>query len=166
MCFHERKTPAKIVTCVSGIVVMCGIVMLVNTIVFAAGTSESLMDADLGDVTETAKKFRNGSLATLLVFSIVAILTGLAGTLCLCKGPWSSGHIGWPIGYGIVLFFVWVVTLVMGSIVLAVSTTSSNSIHEFCEQQKIVDQDYDWIRGQIETIDRTLNAYSSTYMCS
>jgi hypothetical protein len=49
MCFADRKKPALIVTVLSVIVILCGIIMVVESIVFA--TQQDVYEADLGDMS-------------------------------------------------------------------------------------------------------------------
>ncbi len=118
MCFKERKKPALIVTILSVLVVLCGITMIIETIIFAV--SSNILDADLGTVTNAAAKFKTITYAILLAFACLAFVTGIFGTTCGCK-PCAKGSICWPVWFGISLFFVWIITLIVGAILTAIS---------------------------------------------
>lgn len=49
MCFHNRKTPACIVTIMSIIMALGGVVLFIESIVFQ--TKASLVTTDLGEFT-------------------------------------------------------------------------------------------------------------------
>lgn len=133
MCFEDRKKPALIVTILSAIIILCGLIMVVESIIFAA--QDDVLSADLGTVSEQAANFKNLSYGTLLAFSFMAIITGLAGTTCGCK-PCAKGNICCPILFGIALFFVWLITLIVGSIITAVSFSGPEQIQTFCDSSK------------------------------
>jgi VIT1/CCC1 family predicted Fe2+/Mn2+ transporter len=67
-------------------------------------------------------RFKNIIFAILIAFSSLAILIGILGTLCKCNPCKKS--ICWPVWFGIMLFFVWIVTLIIGSILTAISFSS------------------------------------------
>jgi len=173
MCFESRKKPALIVTILSTIIILAGLVMVVESIVFASGAN--VLDADLGQVTEQAHKFKSLSYGSLLAFSFLAIITGIAGTTCGCK-PCRGGNICWPIMFGISLFFVWLITLIIGSIITGVSMSGPEQIQKFCDEsqpwynntsnQTTNTDGYTWVQQSIWYIDQGLNGYSSHYMCS
>ena len=82
-CFKERKTPATCVFWLSFLVMACGIAMLVESIIWQY--KESILTADLGDISANLNRFKTASFAILIAFSCTAILVGLSGTFCLCK---------------------------------------------------------------------------------
>jgi hypothetical protein len=65
-----------------------------------------------------------------MAFSCSAILVGACGVGCFCKP--CKEKIALPIIYGIFLFFVWVIILVIGIVVTAVSFFSPEAIQSFC----------------------------------
>lgn len=125
MCFADRKKPALIVTVMSVLVIICGIIMVVESIVFA--TQRNVIDEDFGDVSASMSQFKSASMASLLVFSLLAIITGVSGATCGCK-PCAKGGICWPIIYGVLLLLVWSVTLIVGAIVTGVAVTGPETI--------------------------------------
>lgn len=109
------------------IVIMCGIVMLVNSIVFAARQGDSM-----SSVNEAAKTFSRGIVAALLVFSIWALGVGISGLMCFCK--WCrEGGCCWAVIYGCVLFIAWIFFIIMGSIVTGISMSGPETIQAFCD---------------------------------
>lgn len=101
----------------SVIVMLCGFIMFICSIVFASQQEDSI-----SNVSEAAEKFSNGSFATLLIFSLWAMAVGFSGTLCFCK--WcAEGSICWPIIYGVTLFVAWIMFVIMGAVVTSMSVT-------------------------------------------
>ena len=158
MCFEERKKPACIVVSLSVVVILCGFIMFICSIVFAAQQDDSI-----SNVSDAAKSFANGSFATLLIFSMWAMAVGFSGTLCFCK--WcAEGSICWPILYGVTLFVAWIIFLIMGSVVTSVSISGPEQIQAFCDGES--SENVDWIRDSVDEIDSTINHFASQYMCS
>ena len=129
MCFQNRKTLATIITVMSIIVALGGVVLLIESIVFE--TKGSLMRADLGSITTSVAMFRNGTFIAMLVASIVAILIGLLGSLCLCK-VCERNSCCLSIGYGTTIFFVWIVFIVVGAILTAFAFLSPDQVQSLC----------------------------------
>jgi len=50
MCFKERKTPATVVTVLSAIVIILGIIMVVESAVYYS--QGSILTANLGTITD------------------------------------------------------------------------------------------------------------------
>jgi hypothetical protein len=72
-----------VVTILSILVTIGGLVMLIMAIAFLAG-KESILDADLGDINILTTAFKGGVGAALLIVSLVALTLGIAGSLCAC----------------------------------------------------------------------------------
>lgn len=119
MCFKEREKPAKIVVFLSVLVILCGVVMFIESVVYQS-TGNNIFTADLGTWTENVAKFKNVTGGFLIAFSLVAFFTGIGGASCNC-GPCAKGNICYPIIYGILIMFVWIVVLVIGIVLTAVS---------------------------------------------
>lgn len=129
MCFKERKTPALIVTILSVFIALCGIAMIIETIIFVL--SSNIFDADLGTLSDAAAKFKTVSYAILLAFACLAFITGILGTTCGCK-PCAKGSICWPVWFGLSLFLVWIITLIIGAILTAISFSGVDQLQAFC----------------------------------
>ena len=165
MCFEDRKKPALIVTILSVIVILCGVVMTIESIVFA--TQDDALSADLGSVSQSMGDFKNASMASLLIFSLLTIVTGIAGATCGCK-PCAKGSICWPIIYGTLLLIVWLVTLIIGAIITGVSVSGPEALQTFCDggEETSDGMRLEWVKEQIDIVDEAINGYSSHYMCS
>ena len=111
----------------------CGIAMLVESIIWQY--KDSILTADLGDISNTLSTFRTASFAILLAFSCTAFLVGLSGAFCLCKPCHKDGKGGccWPIFFGSTLFIVWVIWILIGAFVTGVSFAGPNQIQQFCD---------------------------------
>jgi hypothetical protein len=98
-----------------------------SAIYFTAG---SILTTDLGTITEKVKTFHSSTFGVLMAFSCTAILVGAFGAGCFCKP--CKEKIALPIIYGIFLFFVWVIILVIGIVVTGISYSSPGAIQSFC----------------------------------
>jgi hypothetical protein len=163
MCFKDRKKPALIITILSVFVVLCGVTMIVESIIFAL--QDDIMTADLGTISQAAGKFKTVVYAILLGFACLALVTGIIGTTCGCK-PCAKGSICYPVWFGILLFFVWIVTLIVGAIICAISFTGETQLQQFCKGTNVGSDRTQWMTDQINSIDVSINKYSSNYMCS
>ena len=121
---EERKQPALLVSILSGIVVVCGFVMLGVSITFN-NNEEDIFNADFGDKEEALQSVKSLTFGGLLIFSLFAVLIGAAGLTCGMK-PCAEGgckRIG-PILFGVSLMFVWLVYLVVGIVIGGTSTAA------------------------------------------
>jgi hypothetical protein len=66
-----------------------------------------------------------------MAFSCSAIIVGAFGAGCLCKP--CANSIALPVIYGIFLFFIWIIILIVGLVVTGISVTSPSTLQSFCE---------------------------------
>ena len=130
MCFPTRKLPSLIVSGLSAIVVILGLILLIMSIIFQTG--ESVLTADMGDLTDFAAVFKNGIFAIVLIFSLLAIAVGAFGVGFQCK-PCRKSPCGFAVCYGISIGMIWVAFIITGAIVTTVSTVSSNAVGKVCD---------------------------------
>ena len=161
MCFKERKKPAMILTILSVIVILLGILMVIESAIYF--TAGSILTTDLGTLTDKVKSFHSSTFGVLMAFACSAILVGAFGAGCFCKP--CKEKIALPILYGIFLFFVWVIILVIGIVVTAVSFSSPEAIQSFCTGDASNSR-VAFISDQIESIDVSINNYANSFMCS
>lgn len=155
MCFKERKKPAMIVTILSVVVILLGILMVIESAIYF--THGSILTTDLGTITEKVKSFHSSTFGVLMAFSCSAILVGACGAGCFCKP--CKDKIALPIIYGIFLFFIWVIILVIGIVVTAVSYSSPDAIQSFCTGTT-GNSRLGFISDQIDSIDVSINNYA------
>jgi hypothetical protein len=98
-----------------------------------------------------------------MAFSCSAIIVGAFGAGCLCKP--CANSIALPVIYGIFLFFIWIIILIVGLVVTGISVTSPSTLQSFCEGSG-GNARLSFISDQISTIDVQISSYASTYMCS
>lgn len=122
-------------TILSVLIIIAGIVMLILSIMFQTGT-DNIMDADLGEMTSDIEQFKNAMFATLLVFSLVAIGTGIGGALCGCA-PCRKASCCWAVVYAIPLGLTWLVYLIVGIVITGVSTQGVDTIQRFCDAEDL-----------------------------
>lgn len=130
MCFKSRKGPALIVSGLSVFVVIFGLLLLVMAIIFQS--SNSVLTADMGDLTEFISRFRVGVFIVVLLFAIVALAVGGAGVCCQCK-PCRKSPCAFAACYGISIGLVWIVFIIVGSIVTGVSNVGPKQIKSICD---------------------------------
>lgn len=123
MCFQERKTGAIIVAILSVLVMLLGVVMLIECVVFSSSTT--VLNADMGDFKE-ANNFASSMFYTLLLVSIVAVIMGALGLTCMAKPCIHSRC--WVVTYGITIIIIWVIFAVVGFIIVAVSTNGPETV--------------------------------------
>ena len=123
MCFQDRKTGAIIVAILSVLVMLLGVAMIIECIVFSSRTT--VLNANLGDFKE-ANDFASTIFYILILVSIVAVFMGGCGLTCLAKPCVKSRF--WVITFGITLVMVWVVFVVIGAVVAAVATNGPETV--------------------------------------
>lgn len=166
MCFNRREKPAKIVTGLSVLVLICGIVMLINCIIFA-GDKDAFFNED-EQWEEDQGLAMGGVISSLIIFSILAIFVGCAGMCCSCK-PCAEGGLCWPIVYGTCMTFIWVVFMVVGCVIASVSIAGPQQLETFCADGTVdteKEAQFGYLRDAINEIDYQINGYSTVYMCS
>ena len=129
---EERKNPALLVTVLSGIVVICGFVMLGVSVSFK-NNKDDIFNADFGDKERALNQVKSLTFGGLLIFSLIAVFIGAAGLTCGMK-PCAEGgckRIG-PILFGLSLMFVWLVYLIVGVVIGGASVTAQGQIDNFC----------------------------------
>jgi len=123
-CFKTRKTPAIILSILSALVLIAGCVIAAFAIHFAVGDSFFNIKTLKGDVSDVQiDNFKNVSFGILLGAGIVAFATGFFGFFFTCCKKRCYAVI-----YGIFLSFTWIIILVLGCIVTAVTYSSAESI--------------------------------------
>lgn len=160
MCFPTRKLPSLIVSGLSAVVVILGLILLIMAIIFQTG--ESVLTADMGDLSDFAALFRNGIFAVVLIFSLLALAVGAFGVGFQCK-PCRKSPCGFAVCYGISIGLIWIVFIIVGSIVTAVSTVSSENIGKMCDGDASVG---DGAAAYFSDIDGLLNNQTANNMCS
>lgn len=81
MCFNDRRSPAVIVSVLSGIAGALGVLMMVQTFMFHK--NDSFLTAKIGgSYQEYFDYFNLYSYVVLLVISSLAILLGICGVGC------------------------------------------------------------------------------------
>jgi hypothetical protein len=129
MCFKNRKAPALIVSGLSAVVVVLGVILLILAIVYE--TADTVLTADLGDLSEIVGFFRSVTFAVILVFALMAIVVGSGGVMCLLK-PCRKSPCGFAACYGLSIFLVWIAFVIVGSVITGVVSVSNREIEKVC----------------------------------
>ena len=120
---ETRKHFALAIAILSAIVMIGGIVMVALSVVFYTKEGD-IWTADLGDASQDAETTKNAIFGVLLTFSFVAVIIGAAGMTCGCGPCKPDATCNWiyPVIYGLVLSFVWIVYFIIGGIVTGIAT--------------------------------------------
>ena len=162
MCFKSRKQPALALTILSVLIFCIGIAISALAIRFAVGDSFFTIKTLKGDIAEVdVDKFKNVSFGILLGAGIVAFATGFFGFFFTCCKSKSFAVI-----YGIFLSFTWIIILVLGCIVTAVSVGAPSELQAFCDGTLTTNEIAKQISQQLILIDKQMNSYIDTNMCS
>jgi hypothetical protein len=131
MCFKNRRYPSILVTVLSVFLILFGIVIMAQAIIYE--TRSSVLNTDLGtykDISIKVKTFRQATFALLVVGAIATMVTGCAGTMCVCK---PCKPIWCSMIFGTVLMGCMVLFLVVGSIITGLSMAGPKHIDAFCQ---------------------------------
>jgi hypothetical protein len=115
MCLRERKVPAILVTVLSVILILIGILILIQAIVYELRTS--VLNTDLGDwqdITLKVKTFRQSTFGLLIAGSAVTMIIGCFGAMCLCK---PCKRVYCSVIFGTVLLICWILFGVIGAVI-------------------------------------------------
>ena len=143
-------------------VFICGIVIAALAIRFAVGDSFFTVKTLQGDISDVdIDRFKNISFGILLGAGCIAFLTGFFGFFFTCCKKKCYAVI-----FGIFLSFTWIIIIVLGCIVTAVSYGSQSAIQSFCDGTMGTSQLATQIAGQLENMDNGINSYINNNMCT
>jgi hypothetical protein len=149
----------------AGFVALGGIVMVALTLNFY-NNEDDVWNADLGSMQEDADAMRDGVFGGLIVFSVIAVITGLLGITCICKACKKNDCCNqiYTMSYGFVLTLVWFVFILVGGIVTGLATALPQAIQDTCDGKEL--EGSEQLVDTIDTIDSAINDYSGHLMCS
>ena len=75
--------------------------------------------------------FRSATFAVILIFAIVSLLVGAFGLSFNCK-PCRKSPCAFAAVYGVSIFLVWIVFIIVGSVITGVSNVAPDDIGKFC----------------------------------
>jgi len=64
------------------------------------------------------------------------------------------------------MLFSWLVFLILGIVITAVSTVGPETLESFCAQEKQDHEQLDWLAQGVYNVDYEINRYAGEYMCS
>ena len=131
MCIKEQKTAARVVASCSGMALIVAMVMIVKSILFV---NEAVWDlrVDFGNPDE----IKDRAFLVLMVFSILAIILGIAGTLVLC----FKSRV-YHVCLTLMLSVSWIVILVYGASLVLASTMGQSLVDQVCDLVKATQQE-------------------------
>lgn len=117
-----------IVTGSSILIIVTGIVMLALAIYFE--TNPAIWHLEMEETVDAIKtSFRQSIFTVVLIASLTAIGVGVGGALCMCK---ACANCCAAVAFGIILFFVWIIYLIAGSIVTGISNLGFDAVGKIC----------------------------------
>ena len=129
MCWNKRKPYAISVSVFSGIILCLGIVVFALAIQLQVAKSYfTIQNIDGNAADINVEYLRNWGFGILVSFGFIAFVTGIYGLFFVC-----CSNRCYAIIFGTFLGVSWVVVLVVGALLTAVSQQSQASIQEFCE---------------------------------
>lgn len=146
----------------SALLIVLGLILAVMS--FQFNSKDTIINADLGDLTEYVSKFRQFTFALILLGSLVAIITGVLGTMCTC-GRCKKNRC-YVIFWGISLSLVWVIFIVVGLLIIGNAKGAPEVIEGMCEGDLGADEEFKPVLDQVTTIDTMLAAQVNENMCS
>lgn len=132
-CFETRKWPAFLVSALSLLIVVVGLVL--GAVTYQYNTREGILRQDLGDLTFYVDSFRNLSSLLCLMFALGTVGLGIIGSTCCCKCYDTACSCCWAVFYAIVLFIWGVLMLIVGIAVFGVATSGPMALDEICENR-------------------------------
>ena len=127
MCFDERKTPVNCITLFSFIVLLCGIIMLVFSVL---GTNSAVLD-NLKDAKSMSDLDSASKLMAIFFYglSVFIIIVAILGFLFRCCKSCC-----YAVCYGVVMFPVWLLLFVFGGMAVGIATAGQDDIVKYCNE--------------------------------
>ena len=163
MCFRDRKVPAILVTMLSVILVLIGVLILIQALVYEFRSS--VLNTDLGswqDITSKVDTFRHSTFGVLIAGSAVTMLIGCFGAMCLCK-PCSRVYCS--VIFGSILLVCWVLFGVIGAVITFFSAAGPKQMDAFCRGETYANN-LEFLTDAVSTIDGKLINQANHFMCS
>lgn len=159
MCYENRWKPVLILTTLSVVVLLCGLVLFIESLIFYFSPSIVNSKFEMPDT----QLFVQQVFQALLGTSIAAILLGVLGTQCN-RRP-CKDYLVLLIFYGIALLVVWMTILVCGVLLTAFASSGPDVIAGYCNA-KPQSSVMDFVVDQIEAVDTKIAVQASSSMCS
>jgi hypothetical protein len=128
MCFKQRRVPAIIVSILSILVAILGLIMLIESIVYQ--TKPSILTAELGDLDGPVFAFRIGTFVAMIIAALLAICVGCFGSCCTFKP--CIKHRGYSICFGLTITLIWIIFIVVGGVMTSISEMGPKQIDLIC----------------------------------
>jgi hypothetical protein len=133
MCFckrydmESRKPWTLVISILSAIVVIGGLIMAILSVLFVTD-QDDIWSADVGEIKDQAQEVKKLTFAALIIFSLIAIVTGSGGLCCPLDCIKDNCIRCGPVLYGIALFFTWIAFVATGAAITGVSTSAPEQI--------------------------------------
>lgn len=125
MCgFAERKKPALVVSILSIIVLLSGLILLIESSYYL--TNGDIFQADFGTLSKQINKFRRSSGTIYIALACSALIIGGLGATCGCKR--CQDNRCYSVWYGLILLVIWVLFLLIGIGLMMISSVSTKTL--------------------------------------
>jgi len=162
---HARDKWGWTVTILSILIAIGGLVMLILSIMYSTDTKGIFNgEVDLGELKKKADDFKNATFVVLLIFSLIALFTGIGGSMCMCK-PCKEKGCCWAVVFGIPLGLTWMVFFIVGIVIAGVSYAGSDGLTRFCNSDNEIAQ-LDHVSTALVQLDQVATTYANHFMCS
>ena len=125
MCFSDRKKPMCCIMIMSGLAVVCGLVMIAFAFIFTNQDVLKQMEKEDDKIEEGRKLVFIG----LVIFSLLTIVAATMGFCAKCCKSWFFN-----ICFGTLLLPVWIVVIVIGAAALFVSVAAEDRVEDECKK--------------------------------
>ena len=123
MCFKKRNTSVCLIFILSSLAIICGILMIVFTVMFSNTEVVKQMEKESKEV----KDGREFVYIALFIFATVSVFTANLGFCTMCVK-----NLLFYVCFGTLLLPVWIFVIVVGGAALFVSVAIEDKITEEC----------------------------------
>ena len=125
MCFSDRKKPMCCIMVMSGLAVICGLVMIAFAFIFTNQDVLKQMEKEDEKIEDGRKLLFIG----LVIFSLLTIVAATMGFCAKCCKSWCFN-----ICFGTLLLPVWIVVTVIGAAALFVAVAAEDRVEDECNK--------------------------------
>ena len=102
-----------------------------------------------------------------MIASAVGIVVGVLGSLLYC-----IKHRCYTVMYGIILFFIWLVALIVGIVLVGISVKGNSVVNSICSTSdantgsESIDQGINFVSNIVEDLDSVMGKIVNDNMCT
>jgi hypothetical protein len=118
--------------------ILLGSAMIVESLIFQDSSVQEIKPPNLSTDFESSKTYTSLLFYLVVVLATIAIMIGICGLTCLAKP--CSKSLGFIRIFGICITMSWLLFIVFGFIIVAVSTNGPETVQAFCDGEITDDQ--------------------------